>query len=829
MQKNAPSESAFLNMRTLLGCALVGVASLLAYVSVAAPAAPDSRGSTATAATAVAENWSSKVDERVLTAAATGETRFLIYMKEQADLSGSSSLKTKDEKGHHTYQRLTATAAATQSGVKQTLTQLGGEYQAFWVSNTISARGNLAIIQAVASLPEVAAIYPIGKGKLQVPAEEAAGSGDAEANSTDTANAAPVSGQGVTQVGAADVWALGIRGQGVTVAGSDTGVRFTHEAVRNQYRGWGGSPEASVHDYNWHDAIHLPNWPPDPLNRCNPGGAGGTSQPNPVPCDDDDILGGGHGTHTVGTMVGDNGAGEQIGMAPGAKWMACRNMSRGVGDIPTYLECMEFFLAPTKVDGSAPDPTKAPHVINNSWGCIEGCPPEPNPIRDALRASRAAGIVYVVSAGNDGPACGTIQNPPARYPEAFTVGSTMHPTDAMSEFSSRGPSAADPNNLSSPLYRKPNITAPGEDIRSASAYIGPTSARQPSDSGYKNLSGTSMAGPHVAGLVALVISANLELAGNVDRIEEIIEQSAVKKTSTEMCGLDDGDDVPNNTYGWGRIDALAAVKMAQADIPQAAQLLNISTRARVQTGDNVLIGGFIVTGAEPKQVLLRAMGPSMNANGVPVQGRMTDPTLELYDATGALVTTNDNWTESPERAQIEATGIPPNDDRESAIVRTLAPGSYTAVLSGKNESTGIALVEIYDRSAGANSVLANISSRGFVEAADNVMIGGFIAGNNTGNTKILVRAIGPSLQGQVPNALADTTLEVYDANGVPIGSNDNWQESPDRAEIEASGIPPTHEREAAVVRTVAPAGYTAILRGKNDTSGVGVVEIYDIP
>jgi subtilisin family serine protease len=259
-------------------------------------------------------------------------------------------------------------------------------------------------------------------------------------------------------------------------------------------------------------------------------------------------------------MVGDDGIANFVGMAPQAKWMACRNMSQGVGAIPTYLECMQWFIAPTDSNNLNPDTTKAPHVINNSWGCVEGCPPDPNPLRDSLKASRAAGIVYVASAGNDGiggpgPAagCNTIHHPLARYGEAFTVGATTHTTDLIAEFSSRGPAAADPENPGSPLYLKPNITAPGVTIRSA---------QRASDNAYANLDGTSMAGPHVAGLVALVISANPSLAGNVDLIEEIIEQSAVKKNTDEGCGGDTNPQVPNNTYGWGRIDALAAVNLA---------------------------------------------------------------------------------------------------------------------------------------------------------------------------------------------------------------------------------------------------------------------------
>lgn len=248
----------------------------------------------------------------------------------------------------------------------------------------------------------------------------------------------------------------------------------------------------------------------------------------------------------------------------------------------------------------------------------------------------------------------------------------------------------------------------------------------------------------------------------------------------------------------------------------------------MQTGDNVLIGGFIITGSDPKQVLLRAIGPSMKAGGIPVQGRMADPTLELRDGNSALVRTNDNWKDSSDRAQIEATGIPPSDDKESAIIRTLAPGAYTAILRGKDNTTGIALVEVYDRSPSANSILANISSRSFVETGDNVLIGGFIAGNQPASTKILVRALGPSLKNQLPNALDDPTLELHDSNGATLAINDNWKDSPERMQIEGTGIPPSHDLESAIIRTLAPAPYTAIVRGKNGSVGVGVVEVYNI-
>lgn len=261
--------------------------------------------------------------------------------------------------------------------------------------------------------------------------------------------------------------------------------------------------------------------------------------------------------------------------------------------------------------------------------------------------------------------------------------------------------------------------------------------------------------------------------------------------------------------------------------PTPAQLLNISTRTRVGTGDNILIGGFILTGSQDKKVILLAKGPSLSSGGTPVAGRMADPNLELHDGNGVLIANNDDWINSPERAQIEASGFAPSNDKESAILRTLAPGLYTGVLTGKDNTTGIALVEVYDLDAKVDSVLANISSRGHVDSGDNVMIGGFVAGNESGDAKVLVRGIGPSLAGKVPGPLDDPILELHDSNGATLETNDDWRDSPNRAAIEATGIPPSHDAESAILRVVAPESYTAVLRGKTG-SGIALVEIYNI-
>ena len=254
--------------------------------------------------------------------------------------------------------------------------------------------------------------------------------------------------------------------------------------------------------------------------------------------------------------------------------------------------------------------------------------------------------------------------------------------------------------------------------------------------------------------------------------------------------------------------------------PAANPMLNISSRLSVQTGDNVLIAGLVIIGSDSKKVIVRGIGPSLT--GVP--GALANPTLELHDGAGRLIRSNDNW-KSTQQAEIQATGIPPTNDLESAIVETLAPGRYTAILRGKNSTTGIGLVEAYDLNASITSKLANISTRAFVSTGDNVMIDGFIVGAaGTGQRKVIIRAIGPSLTG-VNGALQDPTLELHNSTGATIASNDNWRDT-QQAEIQATGIPPADIRESAIVKTLTPGRYTAIVRGKNGTTGVGLVEIY---
>ena len=432
----------------------------------------------------------------------------LVVLREQADLSSAASLSTKAAKGQFVVDALRAVADRTQVGLRAELNQRGVPYQSFYIVNMIKVRGDRALMVDLAARADVVSIdaNPRVRASLPVAARIAArpaGPDTIEWN--------------VSRVKAPDVWALGFRGEGGVVADADVGVKWDHPALKNHYRGWNGV--SADHNFNWHDAI--------------------TNSPAPIDPH-------GHGTHTTGTMVGDDGGANQIGVAPGAKWIACRNMDSGGNGTPaTYTECFEWLIAPYPIGGdpSQGDPSKAPDSINNSWGCPpqEGC--NKGTLQSIVRAVRAAGIFPAVAAGNAGPSCATVADPPSFYIESFSVGATTM-SDAIAGFSSRGPSA-----YGAAAWVKPNISAPGSGVRSS---VPPA--------GYTNMSGTSMATPHVAGAVALLWQAKPSLSGNIDATEDALESAAVPKTSGETCGGRPGSMVPNNTFGWGILDVLAAVE-----------------------------------------------------------------------------------------------------------------------------------------------------------------------------------------------------------------------------------------------------------------------------
>ena len=460
--------------------------------------------------------WALKVDPWLLEATGgSASAEFLIFLTEQADLSGAAALPDKEAKGAYVYEQLTAVARRTQPPLLAALAESGAEYRPFWIANAIWVRGNAAVVRALAQRPDVAHLYANPSVILDEPltiSPEARlqAAADVEWN--------------ITLVGAPAVWAEGYTGQGVVIGGQDTGYDWQHPALVDQYRGWNGA--TADHNYNWHDAIHSSD--------------GDCGFDSPEPCDDLS-----HGTHTMGTMVGDDGAGNQVGMASGATWIGCRNMDRGAGTPATYMECYQWFVAPTDGDGHNPDPARAPHVINNSWSCppAEGCT-NPNALLAVVENVHAAGIVTAHAAGNSGPGCNTVNAPAAIYDTSFSVGATTG-SDTIATFSSRGPVTIDGSGR-----LKPDVSAPGAGIRSTVP-----------GGGYGQSSGTSMAAPHVAGLVALLISAQPKLAGQVETIESIIQQAAVPLTTTNGCGGDTSTSVPNHTFGYGRIDALHAYQL----------------------------------------------------------------------------------------------------------------------------------------------------------------------------------------------------------------------------------------------------------------------------
>ena len=462
-------------------------------------------------------NIANKIAPWVVQHTAYGQqAEFFVVLADQADLSAAANLPTKTEKSRFVYQTLLEKAQRTQGPILQWLRDRNIEHQSFHIVNAILVKGTREIADTLAARSDVARVEGNPRIQNQLPQPEPVD----ESPSASGARPATIE-PGIQYTHAPDVWGLGFTGEGIVVAGADTGIRWTHNALKPHYRGWDG--QNADHDYNWHDSIH------DSVG--NPCGNDSTE-----PCDDV-----GHGSHTVGTMVGDDGAGNQIGMAPGAKWIGCRNMDAGVGTPARYIECMEWFLAPTQIGGGNPDPTKAPDITNNSWHCPpdEGC--SFDTLQAAVEAQAAAGIMMCSAAQNAGPSCSTVENPPGIYEATYSVGALNTGTDTIASFSSRGPVTTDGSGRI-----KPDIAAPGNPTRSCT---------NDTDSSYAAFAGTSMATPHIAGAMALLWNAIPSLRHQLTASRDALNNSAVHISSTQ-CG-DAGP--PNNVYGWGRVDILAAV------------------------------------------------------------------------------------------------------------------------------------------------------------------------------------------------------------------------------------------------------------------------------
>ncbi|MFN0087575.1 MAG: S8 family serine peptidase [Blastocatellia bacterium] len=462
------------------------------------------------------------------------EVEFLVILGPQADLSGAEALETKEEKGRYVFDALRAKAVESQADLVEFLEARRAEHQPFYIVNAMRVRGSRELAIEIAAREEVSRI----EGNPRLRGVEPVQNGERESADSAAAAAAPQEIEaGLLSIHAPEVWAMGFTGQGIVIGGQDTGIRWDHPALQKQYRGWNGS--SATHDYNWHDSIHT--------------GGGDCGPDAKAPCDDDN-----HGTHTLGSALGYDGGANQIGVAPGAKFIGCRNMDRGDGTPARYLECFEFMLAPYPVGGrpSQGDPARAPDITINSWTCTpsEGC--EPNTLKNAVEAQRAAGIVTAAAAGNAGAqGCASINESPGIYDAAYSIGAIDASTGLIAAFSSRGPVMIDGSRRV-----KPDISAPGVSVRSAFR-----------NGTYGRLSGTSMATPHVAGAIALLWSARPELRGKIDLTENILNESAARVETTD-CG---SSGAQNNVYGFGQLNVKAAVDLAATAVTPTEQVFGV--------------------------------------------------------------------------------------------------------------------------------------------------------------------------------------------------------------------------------------------------------------
>jgi subtilisin family serine protease len=420
---------------------------------------------------------------------------------------------------------LRARAEATQPGLREWFTARGIAHRDFWIVNLIQARLPASLLRELAARSDVVRIEPNPQIALRLPEPEPGLAAAPQAVDIATGIA-----WGVARIEAPAVWSAGVSGQGIVIGGEDTGYQWNHPALKPQYRGWNGT--TANHNFNWHDAVH--DAASEPV----------CGNDSPVPCDPDR-----HGTHTAGTFAGDDGASatprHQIGVAPGAKWIGCRNMDKnGTGTPARYIECMQWMLAPSDLNGDNADPDLAPDVVSNSWSCTssEGCTLG-NEIQAAVGALVDAGIFYVAAAQNSGPACATILDPPATYAASFDVGATDS-NDALAAFSSRGP-------VSGSTQMRPDLSAPGVSVCSS----------VPTNSYSCDPSGTSMAAPHVAGAAALLMSAFPALKGHPDQVAALLRATATTQGVTntpgvtQSCGGTPITQWPNYMVGNGRLDA----------------------------------------------------------------------------------------------------------------------------------------------------------------------------------------------------------------------------------------------------------------------------------
>jgi serine protease AprX len=463
-----------------------------------------------------------KLTARALRATAAAPADLLVQAVGYPDLSGAGALPDKQARTRYVFERLTAHAKASQSALLGDLRGRGLRATSLWISNQVWVQNASATdAQWLAQRRDVQQVDLDARFR----GIEAVRSAPAPPRKRTTAQTVE---WGVQRVGAPLVWAQGFTGTGVVVADLDTGVQWNHPGLIHAYRGWNGANAS--HDFNWYDAAGISV------------GAAYT-----YPFDDR-----GHGTHTVGTILGDDGLGNQVGVAPGAQWIGCRNMLNNTGSVARYTACFQFALAPTDLNGNNPDPSKAADITSNSWGCFPpgvevGCEVA-TALITVTQSLRDAGIFVIASAGNAGPSCASVASAPATLEQSFSIGAT-NINNQIAGFSSRGPST-----LTGRV--KPDIVAPGENVRSTV----PGTAAEPN--AYGNSSGTSMAAPHVSGGVALLLSAAPELRGRVTEVEAIMRRTATPLQSSQDCANTPGAARPNNVFGHGLLNVDGAVQEA---------------------------------------------------------------------------------------------------------------------------------------------------------------------------------------------------------------------------------------------------------------------------